>query len=251
MDINKFKKIEGKYLELKAKLDSGEVHAEEMKKELKKLMVLDDKGNYWMIGGKTGKWYMYDGTSWKEESPYQEDPSATTQFSLEESEPGGSPEPEKIEEREEPPRKAEAEERDLVPCKFCKSRIPAHSPYCSFCGGNQKEVAPPVKRPEGESELLLKSINLISLVFFMGGLGLILGVILGASFGIFNIMGDLIYQFPRMLQETRGEIQGGIIFAVIGGFCGFVFFSLLAVISTVLYNILSYIFGGIRFKIKL
>jgi hypothetical protein len=89
------------------------------------------------------------------------------------------------------------------------------------------------------------------MIFFMGGLGLIVGVIFGAAFGIFDIMGDLVNQFGPMLRETRGKIQGGLIFAVIGGFGGFILFSVLSVIMTGLYNIIAYIFGGIRFKIKL
>ncbi|MCP5103215.1 MAG: hypothetical protein GY950_07550, partial [bacterium] len=70
MDKTKFKETEEKYRELKEALNNGEISPEEMKKQLKKMMVLDDDGNYWMIGGKTEKWYIYNGTDWKEGNPF-------------------------------------------------------------------------------------------------------------------------------------------------------------------------------------
>jgi hypothetical protein len=53
-----------------------------------------------------------------------------------------------------------------------------------------------------------------------------------------------------MLQETRGKIQGGLIFAAMGGICGFILFALVSVIISAIYNGISYFFGGIRFKVK-
>ena len=71
MNTDKFKNIELKYMELKAKLEKGEITSDQMKQQLKKLMILDEKGHYWMIGGKSGKWYTYDGTEWKEDDPFK------------------------------------------------------------------------------------------------------------------------------------------------------------------------------------
>ena len=88
------------------------------------------------------------------------------------------------------------------------------------------------------------------MIFFFGGLGLIVGVLCGATFGIFNILGDFIYQFPIMLQETRGKIQGGLIFAAMGGISGFIFFAFISIIMTGIYNFISFFFGGLRFKTK-
>ena len=36
------------------------------------------------------------------------------------------------------------------------------------------------------------------MIFFFGGLGLILGILSGATFGIFNILGDFIYSYYRL-----------------------------------------------------
>ncbi len=257
MNVDKFKEIELTYRELKIKLEHNEITAEDLKKQLKKMMMLDEDGNYWMIGGKTGKWYVYNGTEWKEGDPYQlmkhsdaERTQVLTQNSLEETLHEA-----KIQGNESEGETAASIDatQDFEMCKFCRAKIPAGSAFCTSCGGDQKKEQPPhaVNKPRGEFEMLVKSINIISMVFLLGGFGLIIGVLFGASFGIFDIMGDLIYQFPRMLQETRGKIQGGLIFAFIGGMGGFVIFSLFATIISWLYNAVAFLFGGVRFRVKM
>ena len=76
-------------------------------------------------------------------------------------------------------------------------------------------AAPARRRPPSRrnahvaaDEIQVRSVRLFYSAVFFGGLGLIAGVIFGASFGIFNILGDWIYQFPLMLQEMRGKIPG-------------------------------------------
>ena len=87
MDHSKFKETENKYIELKSSLDAGTITSEDLKVKLKKMMIRDDDGNYWMIGSNTGKWYIYNGSDWKEKDPYDEVDLAKTQnFSNLESE---------------------------------------------------------------------------------------------------------------------------------------------------------------------
>lgn len=324
MDMEKFREIEEKYRSLKEKLEKNEISPEELKVSMKKMMIHDKDGNYWMIGSNTGKWYLYNGTDWKEKSPYSNiDLSQTQHFSTEESQKeetvflqqeektdstieqheereeftfdsNSSSEIsleqksdkntelleqkdeeeqlviekvekeedeeqiviEKVEEKEEEQivlDKVEKEEEVVslsedgeVNCIICKSRLDSHSIYCNFCGANQKELSSKKKR--GADEMVITSIRMTSLLFFLGGLGLIFGVILGATFGVFEIFGDMIYKFPEMLSETRGKVQGGLIFAAIGGIGGFVVFSLFSVAITLIYNTISYLFGGIRIK---
>lgn len=148
---------------------------------------------------------------------------------------------------------------DLVNCVICQSRIPPISVYCSFCGANQKELDPKKarkarKKQAGaaiENELVLKSINIMSFLFFLGGLGLVAGVILGAVFGV--VM-DFLYEFhadlPLVLQEARGGGIGGLIFAAIGGIGGFIAMAFLSLVLSAVYNLISFVFGGVRFKIK-
>ncbi len=319
MDKSKFIEIEGKYNDLKLQLEQGLVDQEEMKTKLKKLMLRDENGNYWMIGSNTGKWYIYDGKEWKEKLPYSEDNdlSMTQQFSHEESKPTldnmGNKDEENIELTEDYSDKDESftktdekidekdnineinleldssatiikqdekginelrskisdssdesekqvissetgEENDdenedkMSSCIVCQSKIPSYSVFCSFCGANQKELGS--KKKKSINMMTITSVHLISLIFFMGGLGLILGVIFGASFGIFNIFNDFLSHFPQMLIETRGKIQGGLIFSALGGITGSLFFSISSLILGFIYNSIAYFFGGIKIKTR-
>ena len=318
MDKSKFIEIEGKYNDLKLQLEQGLVDQEDMKSKLKKLMLRDEDGNYWMIGSNTGKWYIYNGKEWKEKSPYSADNdlSMTQQFSHDEDRPilnnMGNKEEEKIEMTEdyneeesftqqnekiddknkineinleldssatiikqddESINRLRAEHSDnskkidenvdsletnedndeendgkMSSCIVCQSKIPSYSVFCSFCGANQKELGS--KKKKGINTMTITSIHLLSLIFFMGGLGLIFGVIFGASFGIFNIFNDFLNHFPQMLIETRGKIQGGLIFAALGGIAGFLFFSIYALLAGFIYNAISYLFGGIKIKTR-
>ena len=262
MDEAKFKEIEEKYKELKEQLDRDEITSDEMKMTLKELMVLDENGSYWMIGGKTGKWYLYDGAEWKEDNPYKEDPSETKMFppSTEDASKDDTAEVEKIESI------GDFEKSDEF--KETEYKIEEDEPKIEKAEPEVEKVEPEIKEEKVEKkefeittrgvstsqirdgELLIKSVKVTSMIFFLGGFGLGLGVIFGAIFGIFPILGDLIYRFGPMLAETHGKIQGGLIFAAIGGFGGFIVFSIIAVIFSWLYNAISSLVGGVRFKVK-
>jgi len=145
------------------------------------------------------------------------------------------------------------ESQDFITCGICKSRIPPYAVYCTFCGAHQKSLKQrtSLKTAKEEGELLIKSIKITSFLFFLGGLGLIVGIILGAIFGVFKeFMVTIAENLPMMLSETRGGPAGGLIFAAIGGIGGFILSAVSAVILSAIYNLIAFIFGGIRFKIK-
>ena len=120
----------------------------------------------------------------------------------------------------------------------------------------KEEALPPrkvvkTKIVEKKDELIITSIKIMPLLFFLGGLGLILGVLLGAGFGIFKtILPTLQEQIPDILNDTRGEFPGGLIFAAIGGIGGFFISAAAAVLISSTYKLIAYIFGGLRLKIK-
>ncbi|MCP5102325.1 MAG: hypothetical protein GY950_03050, partial [bacterium] len=140
-------------------------------------------------------------------------------------------------------------------CKVCKAKVSFYAVYCQVCGANQKELAASSKKVTKararETELLITSIKTTSLIFFLGGLGLIVGVLLGAAFGVFKILlPELQPLLPEMLADTRGGLAGGLIFAAIGGITGFIFSAAAAAVIGSVYNMVAFIFGGIRFKTK-
>lgn len=242
MDEKKFREIEDLYKDLKDRHAAGEISDEDMKVEMKKMMIHDDENRYWMLGSKTGGWYVYDGSSWKANNPYRhEETPLVLQPDMAHSEKIPAAGRDTL---------GKTSEKTEVFCKYCLSRMGEHDAYCKFCGASQKAAAQAPERRLAESEMLIRSVRIVSLIFFFGGLGLVVGVILGAAIGIFKISGDWIYQFPMMLQEMRGKIQGGLFFGAIGGIAGFAGFALLAVLLGLFYNALAFIFGGLRFKVK-
>jgi hypothetical protein len=394
MDETKFRETEEKYRELKGKHSKGLMSTEQLKEAFKKLMVQDESGTYWMLGGKSGKWYRHDGSQWQEADPYEmfaeeeeaflelddsvklsddeyemiSDDSASSAFTdiasstqqeekVEEEvdKPGNvtdnqmvgessgeassviedstynafdtygtyeidttsaeesvntvdeeiSFERQKVEDEAQtadqevkadvladsddatevmdtkkyeytlhkgetaaaaspavpaapavsvPGSTASGEESpEVITCGICKSRIPPYAVYCTFCGAHQKSLKErsSLKAAKEESELLIKSIKFTSLLFFLGGLGLIIGVICGAIFGVIkDFFSSLSTPLPMMLSEVRGGWAGGLIFAAIGGIGSFILSALLGVILSGIYNFIAFIFGGIRFKVK-
>ncbi len=243
MDEKKFREIEDLYKDLKERQASGEISGDDMKAELKKMMIRDEESHYWMLGSKTGGWYVYDGSTWKAADPFgHEETPLLLQTEQTQAE--------KIPAADRGEVQRPAEDKSESFCKFCHSRMDEHDAYCKFCGASQKAAAKAPERHPGQGEMLVRSVRIFSLIFFFGGLGLVAGVIFGATFGIFKIFGDLIFQFPLMLQEMQGKIQGGLFFGAMGGIAGFIGCALLAVLFGLLYNALAFVFGGLRFKVK-
>lgn len=248
MDARKFREIEQLYKDLKERQAAGEISIEDAKSELKKMMLRDEDNRFWMLGGKTGSWYVHDGSAWNPADPYENEPRETKEAppasaaATIELEP--APPPRK---RQEAP--AESEKAETL-CRFCHSRMDEHDAYCRFCGASPKAAAVRQERRPLGGEVQFRSVGLISLIIFLGGLGLVFGVVIGASFGIFSIFGDLIYQFPVMLQEMRGRFLGGLFFGALGGIAGFLAFAVFGLLAGLLFNALCFVFTGPRFKIR-
>ncbi len=59
-----FKEVESKYFELKGRLESGALTAEQFLAQVRELRVQDDQGRYWAIDAPSGNWLCYDGSNW-------------------------------------------------------------------------------------------------------------------------------------------------------------------------------------------
>ena len=59
-----FQEAEGEYKNLKAQLDAGALTEDQFEARLQTVMVQDQQGRWWTIGGATGQWYVYDGVNW-------------------------------------------------------------------------------------------------------------------------------------------------------------------------------------------
>ncbi|MCK4764997.1 MAG: hypothetical protein KAW12_22550 [Candidatus Aminicenantes bacterium] len=129
--------------------------------------------------------------------------------------------------------------------------IPAAAPGPVRDYEAQPKGAPVTGKFDRGDQLVISAVNMVSLMFFLGGVGLIIGVLFGATFGIFTgVFDSLIDRFPEMLKNAQGGLAGGLIFAAIGGIAGFIFFGIMGAVMSTVYNIIASVFGGIRVKIK-
>ncbi len=64
-----FKEAESKYFELKGRLDSGALTAEQFRAAITELRVVDSEGRHWAVDGRSGGWLLYDGTQWVPSQP--------------------------------------------------------------------------------------------------------------------------------------------------------------------------------------
>lgn len=153
----------------------------------------------------------------------------------------------------EKPVEPKTESPDQITCGICQSRIPPYAVFCSFCGANQKTLKQraTMKPIKVESELLVKSVKPLSFLFFLGLIGMILGVILGGTFGVIKtFMVEVAPHLPLVLSELRGGVIGGLVFAAACGIGGFFAAAILSLVLSGIYNLAASISGGIRFKVK-
>ncbi|MEE8163357.1 MAG: zinc-ribbon domain-containing protein, partial [Anaerolineae bacterium] len=61
--------LESKYYELKGKHAGGLLGDEEFQAEVEKLSLQDEQGRWWMIGAKTGRWYVSQEGEWVQQEP--------------------------------------------------------------------------------------------------------------------------------------------------------------------------------------
>lgn len=59
-----FEQAERKINVLRQRYQAGYLTREELQKELRNLMILDDEGHWWMLGLESNRWYYYDGRDW-------------------------------------------------------------------------------------------------------------------------------------------------------------------------------------------
>ena len=64
-----FKQAETKFKQLKAQFDAGNLTENAFKAKLEEFMIRDERGDWWMIGYETERWYRNNGTDWVQADP--------------------------------------------------------------------------------------------------------------------------------------------------------------------------------------
>ncbi len=94
----------------------------------------------------------------------------------------------------------------------------------------------------------LRALNLVSCFKFLGGAGLIIGLVSGVFYGAIREIGPALNSYP-VVQELRGRWIGGMMFGLMGAGGIGLLSGLYGVLLGFLYNLLAIIFGGIRIKV--
>jgi len=74
----KFKQAEAKFKQLKAQFEAGSLAENAFKAKLEDLMIQDERGDWWMIGYETERWYRNNDKDWVQADPPREVDHETT-----------------------------------------------------------------------------------------------------------------------------------------------------------------------------
>lgn len=239
----RFREVEEEFGQLKRKFRWGEISRQEFVEKLESLRLRDEEGKFWTIGVRSGKWYYFGGKEWVQSEP----PSITEGKAI------------------------------CVHCGF-ENRLEAES--CARCGGSlgEKEKffrsdrkpdedsqkfrlskrkkklwkgrGKKALKDEGKDNFVFRSLSPLSFLIFLGTVGLLLGIIIGAFTGATNYFSGIVKILPSFIQESKGNLLGGIIYAGLGGVLGFIVFGLLGLCNALFINVVSSFVGGLKIDIE-
>ncbi|NIO49928.1 MAG: hypothetical protein GTN73_10935 [Candidatus Aminicenantes bacterium] len=227
----RIKQIEKAFIKLKGKFRRGKISRQKFVDSLRKLRLKDDGGRFWMIGAQSGKWYFFDGKEWIESNPT----SITDKKAI---------------------------------CRYCGFANRLEAETCAHCGGDfRKKGKPPEPRKEKEEEkwkeryissyegkkranFILRRLSPFSFFLFWGAVGFLLGIFIGAFIGATNYFSGIVKLLPSFIQQNKGNLLGGIIYAGLGGVLGFIVFGFLGFCNALFVNVVSSFVGGIKVDIE-
>jgi hypothetical protein len=227
----RIKEVEKAFGKLKGKFRRGKISRQKFVDGLKKLRFTDNEGRFWMIGARSSKWYYFEGKEWIESDP------------------------------------ASFKDTKAI-CGYCGLANRVEVDTCVHCGGDlRKKGKLPSRRKEKKEEkwkgrlkwrfedkkranFVLRSLNPFSFFLFLGAAGLLLGIFIGAFIGATNYFSGIVKSLPIFIQENKGNLLGGIIYAGLGGVLGFIVFGFLGYCNALIVNVISSFVGGIKVDIE-
>ncbi len=232
--MGKFKETKEKYLELKDLFLKGKLSKEEFKAELHKLIIEDEKGVKWSIGEKSGKWYFLENGKWIEGTPEEEKYIECPQCGFQN--PPGSKVCAKC---------GYLLDKKELRCPNCKSIVKSNYNYCPYCGYQIGK-----RTLKNTKTLEIISLSFKSFFVFFGGIGIFLGIILGAYVGVSYVNFPFLNSLPSFFTTVRHGLKGGMLYGILGALIGFIIIGISGIIIAAIYNFLSFLFRGISLRIK-
>ncbi len=234
--MDKFREAEKVFKELKEKKEKSEITREDFVAELQKLMIKDEDGRLWALGTSSGRWHYYDGSKWiPAEPPYSIEKTITCPYCGFEN-PENSVICIKCE---------RSLKRVTLTCPRCGKDLPEDSQICPYCDYTFEE-----KKEEKEEEIVLRvgSIKVFTSALFLGGVGLVLGIILGALIGVLDSF-PFFDVLPQSISATRGHFMGAFLFGIGGALFGFLSFWFFGMVISLFTNFIFFLFGGPKIKV--
>ncbi len=259
---DQFKNVEEEFKQLRREFRLKNISEIEFKKRLKDLRLKDQDGRFWTIGAQTGKWYYFDGMDWIESNP----PSLLDKKAI--CIRCGF---ENDLENEACSYCGESLKEEEFTCPKCGRKLDKFSFFCPECDPEEREEK--VWEPTGEMEFedeeeqeekyesesehegdrpdqILRSIHPLSMVFFLGAVGVVAGIIIGAFAGATDFLLGAGNVLPPFLRELHGNLMGGIFYGIFGGIFGFIALGLIGFLSALFFNLIFSFIGGIRLHIE-
>ena len=223
---DQFREAEATFSLLREKFKDKRISPQEFADSLKQLRIKDEEGRFWVIGAQSGKWYAFENGEWVEAKP----PSQLEKKAI------------------------------CIACGF-ENDLEAES--CTRCGNTGVEAAPealaegdgagPTAAVEaapslGGPEVTIRSVDIISFLWFFGVLGLFAGILFGLLAGATGLFSGLVARLPAFFVDHRGDLLGGLAFSVVGGILGFAIGAGAGAAAAVVSNGILSLIGGVRLR---
>jgi hypothetical protein len=221
-----FREAEATYALLRDKFNDKRISSQEFSDSLKQLRIKDEDGRFWVIGARSGKWYAFENGEWVEAKP-----------------------PSQLEKR--------------AICIACGFENDLEAETCARCGSRPGEAGPDDAAEAGPEAgagvpeaalaeagraVTVRSLDVLSFLWFFGALGLFTGILLGLLAGVTGLFAGFIARLPGFFVEHHGDLLGGLACSIAGGILGFAGGAAAgAGLAFVSNGILSLV-GGLRFR---
>ncbi len=223
---DQFRDAEATFSLLREKFKDKKISPQEFAASLKQLRIKDEEGRFWVIGAQSGKWYAFENGEWFEAKP----PSQMEKKAI------------------------------CIACGF-ENDLEAES--CARCGNTGAESAPEaLAEADGagpaaavEAALLLagpevtvRSVDIVSFLWFFGVLGLFAGILFGLLAGAVGLFAGFVAHLPAFFVDHQGDLLGGLAFSVVGGILGFAIGAGAGAVAAVVSNGILSLIGGVRLR---
>ena len=223
---DQFRDAETTFTLLRKKFKEKKISQQEFADSLKQLRIKDDEGRFWVIGAQSGKWYAFENGEWIEAKP----PSQMEKKAI---------------------------------CIACGFENDLEAEFCARCGNRHGDGAPetaaeadgtdaaaPVEAVPGKmgGEVIVRSFDVMSFLWFFGVLGLFAGILLGLLAGVTGLFAGIITRLPGFFTDHHGDLLGALAFSVIGGVLGFAAGAAAGAAAAAISNGILSLVGGIRLR---